>query len=117
MLSRDLLVFNPVVANWTPECQAAELNAREDCDFCLYVITPKMTGFYSIAEVVDDSNKRPGKTIFCYLDELENDNSVFTPHQIKSLKATANMVMLNGAQIFNNLDEVADYLNEAQYEL
>ena len=26
-----------------------------------------MTGVYSVAEVIDDSNKRPEKTIFCYL--------------------------------------------------
>ena len=36
-----------------------EIKQRAECDFCLYVITPKMTGVYSIAEVVDDSNKRP----------------------------------------------------------
>lgn len=30
--------------------------------------TPKMTGTYSIAEVIDDSNKRPDKTVFCILE-------------------------------------------------
>lgn len=56
--------FNPVVDDWTPECQDEEIRQRESCDYCLYTITPKMTGVYSIAEVVDDSNKRPEKNYF-----------------------------------------------------
>ena len=60
--------FNPVVDDWTEECYQEELRQREICDYCLYVITPRMTGVYSIAEVVDDSNKRPEKTIFCLLE-------------------------------------------------
>lgn len=43
--------FNPVVDDWTEECMAEERKQREICDYCLYTITPKMTGVYSIAEV------------------------------------------------------------------
>lgn len=32
--------FNPVVEDWTPECQEEEIKQRNECDFCLYVITP-----------------------------------------------------------------------------
>ena len=60
--------FNPVCDDWTPERQEEEIYQRNICKFVLYVLTPKLTGFYSIAEVVDDSNKRPGRTIFCILD-------------------------------------------------
>jgi hypothetical protein len=67
-----------------------------------------MLGFYSVAEVVDDSNKRPDKTIFCYLEEG------FEKHQIKSLQATARMVKDNGTQVFTSLEEVAEYLNSEQ---
>lgn len=101
--------FNPVVKDWTPECQAEEVKQREECDYCLYVITPAMTGVYSIAEVVDDSNKRPYKTIFCFL-ESENE-LIFESHQLKSLKQVAMMVEKNGATVLNNLDDVAEYLN------
>jgi GH15 family glucan-1,4-alpha-glucosidase len=52
---------------------AEELRQRETCDICLYVITPKMTGVYSIAEVIDDSNKRPNKTVLVRLRTDEND--------------------------------------------
>ncbi|WNE41912.1 MAG: hypothetical protein AD073_000247 [Mycoplasmataceae bacterium] len=97
--------FNPVVKEWKPEDQLEEIKQRETCDFVLYVITKEMTGFYAIAEVVDDSNKRPAETIFCYLTEG------FTAHQIKSLEAIAKMVKENGAQVFMSLTDVAEYLN------
>jgi len=64
--------FNPIVDDWNEEAQKAEIKKRENCDFCLYVITPEMEGVYSIAEVIDDSNKRPERTIFCYLPETKN---------------------------------------------
>ena len=35
----------------------------------MFVITPLMSGVYSIAEVVDASNKNPKKTILCVLDD------------------------------------------------
>jgi hypothetical protein len=73
-----------------------------------------MLGFYAIAEVVDDSNKRPKKTIFCYL--AETFDKVQDKHKIKSLQATARLVQENGAQVFTSLEEVANYLNSEQAE-
>ena len=101
--------YQPQSEHWTPDMMQVELNEREICDFCLYVITPKMTGVYSIAEVVDDSNKRPAKTIFCFL--TSDDGKTFTDHQIKSLQQTAKMVEANGARYFTSLHEIASYLN------
>ena len=60
--------FNPVVSNWTPECQEEELRQREECDYVLYTLT-RVFSTYSIAEVIDDSNKRPEKTIICIINE------------------------------------------------
>lgn len=101
--------FNPVVEDWTPECQKEEIRQRENAKFVLYTITPKMTGFYSIAEVVDDSNKRPEKTLYCLL--TEDADLEFTNHQLKSFIAMNNMLINNGAKVFNSLEEVADYVN------
>lgn len=106
--------FDPRVPDWTLECMKEELKQRKECNYVLYVITPKMTGVYSIAEVVDDSNKQPDKTIFCYLteDKDENNNVVkFTDGQIKSLEQVAAMVKNNGGTICKNLNEVVNYLN------
>ncbi len=74
-----------------------------------------MKGVYSIAEVVDDSNKRANKTIFCILTWDIDDNGyeiVFDDAELKSLKQVAKMVNDNGGICFlNNLDKVAEYLN------
>ena len=86
-----------------------ELKQRETCDICLYVITPKMTGVYSIAEVVDDSNKRPEKTVFVGL--REDGDLKFNKGQWKSLGAVAKMVKTNGAMVFDNLKSAAIYMN------
>jgi len=102
--------FNPIVDDWTPECQKEEIKQRDICDYCLYVITPKMTGVYSIAEVVDDSNKRPEKTILCVLDE-DNESS-FSETQIKSLKQVKEMIKNNGANVFDSLEDIASFLNK-----
>jgi hypothetical protein len=102
--------FNPVVDEWTPECMDEEIKQRQQCDYCLYVITPRMTGVYSIAEVVDDSNKRPNKTVFCVL--YEDDDKVFTEIQIKSLKQVGRMVQENGGFFANNLITVSEFLNQ-----
>lgn len=101
--------FNPVVPDWTPECMAEEILQRETCDYCLYVITPKMTGVYSIAEVVDDSNKRPEKTLFCV--QAEDDEHYFTTGQMRSLGQVGKMVEANGGKLFQALSHAADYLN------
>ncbi len=110
-LIKDLKIdyFHPEGEDWTPEMMKEEIKQRQECDFCLYVITPKMTGVYSIAEVVDDSNKRPGKTIFCYLTSDEDEK--FSTAQIKSLDQTGRMIKENGATFLKTLGETADFLN------
>ena len=107
--------FDPVVDDWTEECMAEEIRQRKVCDFVLYVITPFMTGTYAIAEVVDDSNKRSEKTLFCLLNYDRNDsgyNKEFNKAQLKSLESVKRMVKENGAKVFGGLREVSVFLNE-----
>jgi hypothetical protein len=101
--------FNPVVKDWTKKCQEIELKERKICDFCLYTITPKMSGVYSIAEVVDDSNKKPEQTVLVLL--RKDENLIFTEAEWKSLTAVANLVAENNAWVFYSLEQAADYLN------
>lgn len=85
--------FNPVVSDWTEQHQKEELYQRNTCDICLYVITPKMTGMYAIAEVVDDANKRPDKTVFAIL--RHDCTTVFKESQGKSLEAVLELCKRN----------------------
>ena len=102
--------FNPVVKDWTPQCQEEELKQRKLCDYVLYVITPEMQGVYSIAEVVDDSNKRPERTLLCVM--VGYNGLSFTEAQLKSLKAVEKLIKNNGGKAFDSLESVADYLNK-----
>ena len=108
--------FNPVVKDWNEEAQAKEIKERETCDYCLYVITPLMTGVYSIAEVVDDAHKRPKKTLFCVQDVditgADEDEVKFNKHQMKSLDQVGKMVEGLGAKYFKSLEDVAKFLNK-----
>ena len=111
--------FNPVVDDWTEECYQEELRQREICDYCLYVITPRMKGVYSIAEVVDDSNKRSKKTIFCVVTADFSDTGdiiMFDEQQLKSLDKVGVMVQNNGGKYFRTLREVAKFLNNTNKE-
>jgi hypothetical protein len=101
--------FNPVVEDWNNEAQANELKERDRCDYVLYVITPFSNGWYSIAEAVDDSNKRPEKTLFVFLHGDGCFN--FTKGQVQSLQNVAKMVKANGGKHFLTLDDALTFLN------
>ena len=73
--------FNPLVKDWTEERRLIEIKERETDDKVLYTLTKDMIGVYSVAEVTDDSNKRPEKTILCILKDG------FTDGMLKSLDA------------------------------
>jgi hypothetical protein len=104
--------FNPVVENWDDKAYKEELHQREVCDYVLYVITPKMTGVYSIAEIVDDSNKRPEKALFCVLES--DGDKTFDEGQLKSLKKVGEMVKKNGGKTFKSLHSIATWLNSRE---
>ena len=110
--SEKIETFNPVVPNWTPECQAEEDYHRANDDICLYVITPEGEGFYSFVEVTDDSNKRPDQTILCTLEEA--NGKAFVGHTKKCVLKTMKLVAQNGVKVFDNLDDLALYLNNLE---
>lgn len=111
-LDERVETFNPVVPNWTPECQAEEDMHRENDDICLYVITPEGEGFYSFVEVTDDSNKRPEKTVLCVL--MEANGKKFEGHMAKCVLKTMKVVAKNGVVVLDNLEALAQYLNNVQ---
>lgn len=104
--------FNPVVEDWTDEAQIIELQKRKSCNHLLYVITPKMSGFFSIAELTEDSVIRPHKTHVIFLDE--DEDLIFNNHQKKSIKAILNLVKNNGAKTYKDLDAFARKINSVQ---
>lgn len=108
----DIDYFNPVVEEWNDQAYERELYERRICDYVLYVLTPKFTGYYAIAEVTDDSFKRPDRTIYCFLEKDQED--VFTPEQKHTFEKLGKLVSKNGAKCLNTLDEIVDFLNSAK---
>lgn len=97
--------YNPIVKNWSESDRLREVHERETSDYVLYVITSGMKGIYSIAEIIDDSNKRPKKTIVCVLyDGINNQMS-------RSLRAVVSLAIENGATVCGSLETVASFLN------
>ena len=106
--------FNPIVDDWDEAAQQRELQERESCDICLYCITPKMTGVYSIAELIDDSNKRPEKTVLVVLEEdpsmpIPWRRPAFDSGQKRSLEQVGCMVVGNGGKYCNSLRSASEY--------
>lgn len=125
-----LRLFNPLVDDWNEEAQANEIKERENADICLQVITPWIGGVYSIAEVTDDSNKKPTKTVFVVLDresimnglvELESRGWIgpviyegeipdFSNSMKHSLEATKRLIDSNGARVIVSLPDLVEYI-------
>lgn len=101
--------YNPIVKNWSEKDRLREVHERETADYILYVITSGLKGVYSIAEIIDDSNKRPEKTIVCILYDG------FDEKMSHSLKAVVNLAKSNGVKVCNSLAEVAKYINSTPH--
>lgn len=101
-------MFNPVVDDWTHECQAIEIDEKENkCDVHLYVITKEMKGVFSIAEAVDSVHNKSKKTI---MHVIPNG---FDKAELRSLSAVVDLVKLRGgvAYIDKELSRTARVLN------
>lgn len=86
--------FNPVVKDWTPECQAIEEDEKNNkCNCHLYVITKEMMGTYSIAEIINSAWQAVlyGTTVNYVVFAVLNEGT-WQKHERKSFDATMNMV-------------------------
>jgi len=86
--------FNPVVKDWTPECQTIEEDEKNNkCNVHLYVITKEMMGTYSIAEIINSTWQAVlyGTTVNCVVFAVL-DEGTWQKHERKSFDATMNMV-------------------------
>ena len=91
LIGANIKYFNPVVKDWTPECQSIEEDEKNNkCNVHLYVITPEMQGVYSIAEIINSCWQAVvyGTTVNkVYFYILDSDNR-FSEGQLKSFNAT-----------------------------
>ena len=98
--------YNPVVEDWTPECQQEEYRQKEICDVHLYLITKKMKGVFSIAEAVASCQDAGKLTLFVFA----NFDGEFDESERRSLDAVGNLIVkLGGAYHtgINTIEELA----------
>lgn len=100
--------FNPIVSNWTTECQKKEIFEKEkECNIHLYVITKEMKGVFSIAEAIESVHMNNKTTILHIIPDGFNTN------ELKSLEAVLNMVIKHGGigYIDNDIYRTARVIN------
>ena len=109
MLSDRFDPFNPVIDDWNEEAQREEEYHKNNDDYIVYCITPKMTGFFSIVEMIHSMHVRPYTTFVCFLDK--DDESKFTIPQMKSIDATVKLLKKFEVKTFTSLEDMANHMN------
>ena len=111
--------FNPVVKDWTPECQVIEEDEKNNkCDCHLYVITKEMMGTYSIAEIINSAwqavvyGTKVNFVVFAVLDE-----GTWQKHERKSFDAVMRLVKSiapHNSLVYyvNNMHELAAHFTD-----
>ena len=89
---KNIELFNPVVDDWTEECKIKEDEVKKSAFINLFVITPNIKGYYSIAEAVECANNGNNKTIFAVYDKYGK----FDKYIIKSFNAIGQIVEAHG---------------------
>ena len=74
-------VFDPVVPDWTPECQLEEDKQKDICTFHLYGLTKEQSGCYTFFEIADSIRKHK-HVVLLVLDILQNDKMKSTVEKI-----------------------------------
>lgn len=101
--------FNPVVSDYNEQAKINEDKAKEMATHMLYVITPNMKSFYSIAEMTEDAvmDKRP--VIVCFLNNQVNG---FDIAQLRTLNLVSQLLSkYSCVTIASSLEDIANILN------
>lgn len=88
---RKIELFNPIVEDWTPECQEKEDKVKSNACLNMFIITPEQKGAYSFAEAVECANSG-SKVFFAIYDEHKQ----FDTDIIKSMDAIGVIIEKHG---------------------
>jgi len=102
--------FNPVVEDWTPECQVIEDEHKKNDDVLLFVFTPESKSIYSWVEVTMSALKEPNRTVLCVLPQ--RDGKAYEGHEIKAIAKAIKDLKNEGIVVLGNLNDLATHLNE-----
>lgn len=107
--------FDPVVEDWTPECQKEEEEQKKLASVILYGITSKQKGFYSLVEMAVSTLKHPDKTIV--IGFYDHDGP-FSEESKSSNKAIADLLGKEpNVKVFTSIVATVIYLNSRLSEV
>ena len=114
-INPNLKYFNPVVPNWTQECIDLENFVKAHATYHVYVLTPRLVGYYSIAEMVE-SVHTSGKKVFFYIQEEDVDDSG-NPFKWQlgprnSLTVIGNLLKSHGAIEAKNMNDLVSKISD-----
>jgi len=106
----NIQYFNPVVDDWNEDAQKNEEHQKDhECTNHLYVITPEMTGVFSIAEIIESAISHKGKTYVCALYNYGGKS--FNEKQWRSLSAVLKMASKHGASTYTTMKELIERID------
>lgn len=94
----NIRYFDPVVDNWDTAARIEEERQKNECDYLLYTITPKIKGVYTIAELVRDSMRNTEKTVLSII--TIDDDIQYGRNMLNSILAVKQMVESIGIVTF-----------------
>lgn len=73
-------LYNPVIPDWSEKDRKKEDDIKNNALINLFIITPDMRGYYSIAEAIDCSHKPGCKSILIVYDKHDNGFDTMQKH-------------------------------------
>lgn len=103
--------YDPTLAD---SSQMQEIDQMShDCDFKLFVISPKVDNTESIRQFVNSSKDlSEQQTLLCILEQ--DDSRFFSGEDLKEMNNLKVMAQNHGVKTYQSLDDVADYLNHTK---
>lgn len=104
-LHKNIDFFDPTVEIWDNEAIEKEKIEKEICDILLFYICDN--SIFSLYELIVYSLDPRKNVIFCF--QLEEKNE----HETKTLNLISNELKSKGSIVFDDLDKIADYINNS----
>ena len=102
--------YNPVVeGDWTHEEEQENEAHKSQADVLLWVISPRMWGFYSIYDLADLAINYPEKLMVCFMRHDKDNSGVdhaWTAKQMRSIKAINNRLSEKNIKVCSDIFEV-----------
>jgi hypothetical protein len=115
-LNPSIKCYDPSVESWTYESVLLENLVKQNTPYHVYVLSPRMIGVYSIAEMIDSAHENSVKTYFHIMDtDIDNDGNIvnWDPKLRNSIYAINNMLIRHNAYKATSLEDLANKILES----